>query len=63
MRIVLERRGMAEGKPLKVRKTYVVRSDEPGLEVRYELEGIDPEARLRLAVECNVAGMAGKAAK
>jgi alpha-amylase len=61
VRLVLERRGYAEGRPLTLRKCYRLMGDDPGLEVRYELEGLEPGTLLRLAVECNVAGLAGKA--
>lgn len=59
--LAMERPGLADGRPIKVRKTIEAAAGSPELEVRYEIEEIPADARLHFAVEINLAGMAGHA--
>jgi alpha-amylase len=59
--VVMERPGLADGRPVKVRKSIEAAAGSPALEIRYEIEDIPPDACLHFAVEINLAGMAGHA--
>jgi alpha-amylase len=57
----MERPGIADGHPIKVRKVVTLKADDPALEVRYTLEDLPEGVPLRFSVECNLASMAGHA--
>ncbi|WP_165064627.1 alpha-amylase/4-alpha-glucanotransferase domain-containing protein [Paludisphaera rhizosphaerae] len=59
--LVMERPGLADGRPIKVRKTIEAVAGSPTLDVKYEIEEIPADACLHFAVEMNLAGMAGRA--
>ncbi len=60
-RVVLkmERAGRADGHAIRIRKTIVLASADPALEVGYVLDGLTPGVPLHFCVEFNVASMAG----
>jgi hypothetical protein len=59
--LVMERPGLVDDHPIKIRKTVEAAAGSPALEVRYEIEDIPADAKLHFAVEINLAGMAGHA--
>lgn len=59
--LVMERPGLVDEHPIKIRKTVEAAAGSPTLEVRYEIEEIPADTRLRFGVEINLAGMAGHA--
>jgi alpha-amylase len=59
--LVMERPGLADDLPIKIRQTVEAAAGSPILEVRYEIEEIPADARPHFAVEINLAGMAGHA--
>jgi hypothetical protein len=58
--LVMERPGRADGHAIRIRKTIGLSASSPTLEVRYELLDLPPSC-LHLAVELNLAAMAGHA--
>jgi alpha-amylase len=59
--LVMERPGRADGHVIQVRKTIAMDAGSPTLDILYELENLPPDASLHLAVELNLAAMAGHA--
>ncbi len=59
--LMMDRTGMADGHPIRVRKSIGLAAGAPGLEVTYILDDL-PEGRpIHFAVEINLAAMAGHA--
>jgi len=59
--LVMERPGLADGHPIKVRKTIAMEADSGSLDVLYVLEELPIGVPLHFAVEINLAAMAGHA--
>ncbi len=59
--LTMERPGLAEGHPIRLRKTLRLAAGSPELEVTYDLEDLPRDTELHFAVELNLAGMAGHA--
>jgi 4-alpha-glucanotransferase len=59
--VVMERRGLAAGHSIRVRKTIELVAGISGLSVHYELDELPAGVVLHFAVEINVAAMAGHA--
>jgi alpha-amylase len=59
--LVMERPGLADGHPIRVRKTLRLAAGDPSLDVLYELESLPAGVPIRFAVELNLAAMAGRA--
>lgn len=61
VRLVLERRGLADGHLIQVCKTFTLFRDLPAFEVHYELRDLPALTPIHFGVELNVAGLAGNA--
>lgn len=61
VRLVMERPGVADGHPIRLRKTIRLDAGAPGLDIAYELDDLPRDRDLHFAVEFNLAGMAGHA--
>ncbi|MDG3004159.1 alpha-amylase/4-alpha-glucanotransferase domain-containing protein [Paludisphaera mucosa] len=59
--LVMERPGVADGRPIRLRKTIEAAAGSSTLEIRYEIEDLPPDVCLHFAVEINLAAMAGHA--
>ncbi len=59
--LVMERPGLADGHPIRLRKTVTVEADSGTLDVLYVLEELPVGVPLHFAVEINLAAMAGHA--
>jgi 4-alpha-glucanotransferase len=59
--LIMERPGLADGHPIKVRKTIALEAESGTLDVHYVLEGLPIGVPLNFAVEINLAAMAGHA--
>jgi 4-alpha-glucanotransferase len=59
--LIMERPGLADGHPIKIRKTIALEAESGVLDVHYALEGLPPGVPLHFAVEINLAAMAGHA--
>ena len=59
--LVMERPGLADGHPVKVRKTIGLEAESGTLDVRYAIEDLPIGVPLLFAVEINLAAMAGHA--
>ncbi len=59
--LIMERPGLADGHPIKVRKTISLEAESGILDVHYVLEELPVGVPLHFAVEINLAAMAGHA--
>lgn len=59
--LAMERPGVADGKPIRIKKTIELAAGAPELLVRYELSDLPREGCPHFAVELNLAAMAGHA--
>jgi 4-alpha-glucanotransferase len=58
-RLVMERPGLADRHPIRIKKTIELAAGEPALVIHYELDDLPAETCLHFAVELNLAAMAG----
>lgn len=59
--LIMERPGLAEGRPIRIVKTIHLDAGRPTIEVEYVLEDLPEGVPLQFAVEFNLAGMAARA--
>jgi alpha-amylase len=59
--LLMERPGLADGQPVRIRKSIELAAGSPALLVRYELSELPRDVCLHFAVELNFAAMAGHA--
>ncbi len=59
--LMMERRGLVDGHPIKLRKSIALEAGSPTLEIDYELEELPEGHPLYFAIELNQAAMAGHA--
>jgi alpha-amylase len=61
IRVALDRKGFVSGHPIRIVKVVTIEAGVPRISTRYEISGLPREGGHVLAVELNVAAMAGHA--